>query len=153
MAPQSEVHGNREPWLYGVQPGQTQLSPGPVQAQAQEILHRLIEGVDVVLVNNRPDVAAKLGVDYESLARVNPRIVYCEVTAYGREGPDAHRPGYDMIIQALSGLMASETKQENGVPQQIWSTPLIDTNCGVNMVGCICAALVRPGTHRQGSKD
>ena len=109
--------------------------------QAREILHRLIEGVDVVLVNNRPDVAAKLGVDYESLARVNPRIVYCEVTAYGREGPDAHRPGYDMIIQALSGLMASETKQENGVPQQIWSTPLIDTNCGVNMVGCICAAL------------
>ena len=80
--------------------------------KAREILHRLIEGVDVVLVNNRPDVAAKLGVDYESLAQVNPRIVYCEVTAYGREGPDAHRPGYDMIIQALSGLMASETKQE-----------------------------------------
>ena len=109
--------------------------------QAQEILHRLISDVDVVLVNYRPDVAAKLGVDYETLVKVNPRIIYCEVTAYGREGPDAHRPGYDMIIQALSGLMASETKEENGVPQQIWSTPLIDTNCGINIMGCVCAAL------------
>jgi formyl-CoA transferase len=105
------------------------------------ILHRLVSQVDVVLANYRPDVAAKLGVDYESLARLNPRIIYCEVTAYGREGPDAHRPGYDMIIQAQSGLMASETKSENGVPQQIWSTPLIDTNCGINLMGCVCAAL------------
>ena len=52
-----------------------------------------------------PDVAAKLGVDYESLIKLNPRLVYCELTAYGREGPDADRPGYDMILQAMSGLL------------------------------------------------
>ena len=121
--------------------GKRSLPLDLTKPQAQEILRQLISGVDVVLINNRPDVAAKLGIDYETLADINPRIIYCEVTAYGREGPDAHRPGYDMIIQALSGLMASETKQENGVPQQIWSTPLVDTNCGINMVGCVCAAL------------
>ena len=121
--------------------GKRSLPLDLTKPQAQEIVHRLISDVDVVLVNFRPDVAAKLGVDYESLVKVNPRIIYCEVTAYGREGPDAHRPGYDMIIQAISGLMASETKQENGVPQQIWSTPLIDTNCGINIMGCVCAAL------------
>jgi len=121
--------------------GKRSLPLDLTKPQAQVILHRLVSQVDVVLANYRPDVAAKLGVDYESLARLNPRIIYCEVTAYGREGPDAHRPGYDMIIQAQSGLMASETKSENGVPQQIWSTPLIDTNCGINLMGCVCAAL------------
>lgn len=121
--------------------GKRSLPLDLTKPQAQDILHRLISQVDVVLVNYRPDVAAKLGVDYESLAQINPRLIYCEVTAYGRQGPDAHRPGYDMIIQALSGLMASETKQEDGVPQQIWSTPLIDTNCGINLMGCVCAAL------------
>lgn len=121
--------------------GKRSLPLDLTKSQAQVILHRLISQVDVVLANYRPDVAVKLGVDYESLAQVNPRIIYCEVTAYGREGPDAHRPGYDMIIQAQSGLMASETKSENGVPQQIWSTPLIDTNCGINLMGCVCAAL------------
>ena len=121
--------------------GKRSLPLDLTKPQAQVILHRLISQVDVVLANYRPDVAVKLGVDYETLAQLNPRIIYCEVTAYGRAGPDAHRPGYDMIIQALSGLMASETKQENGVPQQIWSTPLIDTNCGINLMGCVCAAL------------
>ena len=121
--------------------GKRSLPLDLTKPEAQDILHRLISQADVVLVNYRPDVAVKLGVDYETLAQLNPRIIYCETTAYGREGPDAHRPGYDMIIQAQSGLMASETKQENGVPQQIWSTPLIDTNCGINVMGCVCAAL------------
>lgn len=109
--------------------------------ESREILARLIPQCDVALVNFRPDVAARLGVDYDTLAAVNPRLVYCELTAYGRQGPDAHRPGYDMIIQAMTGMIAAETKTVDDVPSWVWSSPLIDTSAGVGMAGSVCAAL------------
>ena len=121
--------------------GKRSLPLDLTKSEAQEIIGQLIRETDVVLVNFRPDVAVKLGVDYEKLSEINPRLVYCEVTAYGREGPDAHRPGYDMILQAMSGLMACETKIENGVPQQIWASPLIDTTAGFCLAWCVCGAL------------
>jgi formyl-CoA transferase len=121
--------------------GKRSLPLDLTKPEAQEIIGQLIRETDVVLVNFRPDVAVKLGVDYEKLSEINPRLVYCEVTAYGREGPDAHRPGYDMILQAMSGLMACETKIENGVPQQIWASPLIDTTAGFCLAWCVCGAL------------
>ncbi len=108
---------------------------------AQDILRRLIPRTDVVLVNYRPDVASKLGVDYETLAALNPRLIYCENTAFGRQGPDAHRSGYDLILQAMSGLMAAEGKIQDGVPQPIWSRPLIDTAAGICLAWCVCGAL------------
>ncbi|HZQ36550.1 MAG TPA: CoA transferase, partial [Dehalococcoidia bacterium] len=74
--------------------------------EARAIVHRIIPEFDVVIVNYRPDVPAKAGIDYDTLSALNPRLVYCENTAFGRQGPDAYRPGYDIIIQAMSGLMA-----------------------------------------------
>ena len=109
--------------------------------EAKEIIHRLIRQTDVTLMNFRPDVANNLGIDYETLSEINPGLVYCEITAYGREGPDAHRPGYDMILQAMSGLMASEAKILDGVPQQIFASALIDTTAGINLSSAVCAAL------------
>ena len=109
--------------------------------EAREVIRRLIRSTDVTLMNFRPDVAAKLGIDYDTFSEINPRLVYCEITAYGREGPDSDRPGYDMILQAMSGLMASEAKIQDGVPQQIFASALIDTTSGVNLAGCVCAAL------------
>ncbi len=121
--------------------GKRSLPLDLTKPESQEILGRLIPQVDVVLANFRPDVAAKLGVDYPTLDKLNPRLIYCEVTAHGRAGPEADRPGYDMILQAMSGLMACETKLDNGVPQQIWSTPLIDTTAGFCLAWCVCGAL------------
>ena len=109
--------------------------------QSGEILKRLIADTDVVLVNYRPDVVAKLGVDYEKLSGINPRLIYCDLTAYGSQGPDAHRPGYDLVLQAISGMIAAENKIENGVPQQIWSGALIDTTSGFCLAWSVCAAL------------
>ena len=108
---------------------------------ASEIVKRLIPEMDIALVNFRPDVAVKLGVDYETLSALNPRLIYCELTAYGREGPDAERPGYDMIVQAMTGMVASETKTLDGVPSWVWSSPLIDTSAGICMAWSVCAAL------------
>ncbi len=81
---------------------------------AAEIIKRLIPEMDIALVNFRPDVAAKLGVDYETLSAINSRLIYCELTAYGREGPDADRPGYDMIVQGMTGMVSSETTAAHG---------------------------------------
>ncbi len=108
---------------------------------AGKILARLIPEMDIALVNFRPDVAAKLGVDFQTLSAINPRLIYCELTAYGREGPDAQRPGYDMIVQAMTGIVASETKTLDGVPSWVWSSPLIDTSAGICMAWSVCAAL------------
>lgn len=121
--------------------GKRSLPLDLTRPEAQEVLLRLVNQIDVVLVNYRPDVAEKLGVDYEKLSSVNPRLVYCELTAYGRRGPDAHRPGYDMIIQAMTGMIASETKTVDDVPSWVWSSPLIDTASGIAMAGSVSAAL------------
>ena len=121
--------------------GKRSLPLDLTKPEAQEILARLAKQTDVVLVNFRPDVAVKLGVDYERLSAINPRLVYCELTAYGRRGPDAHRPGYDMIIQAMTGMIASETKTVDDVPSWVWSSPLIDTASGIAMAGSVSAAL------------
>ena len=108
---------------------------------AAEVLARLIPQMDVAIVNYRPDVAARLGVDYDSLAAINPRLIYCENTAFGRQGPDSWRPGYDMILQAMTGIMTAENKVSNGAPMHVVSSPFVDTSAGLCLAWCVCAAL------------
>ena len=70
------------------------------------ILKRLIAGADVVVENFRPDVKFRLGIDYETLASDNPRIVYASISGFGQTGPLATRPGFDQIAQGMGGLMS-----------------------------------------------
>jgi crotonobetainyl-CoA:carnitine CoA-transferase CaiB-like acyl-CoA transferase len=69
------------------------------------IVKRLATGFDVVVENYRPDVKHRLGVDYESLSRDNPRLIYASISGFGQDGPYRDRPGYDQIVQGMSGLM------------------------------------------------
>ena len=121
-------------------------------AAAADVLARLIPQVDVAIVNYRPDVAAKLGVDYEALASLNPRLIYCENTAFGRQGPDSYRPGYDMILQAMTGIMTAESKVSNGAPVHVVSSPFVDTSAGICLAWCVCAALFHRERTGQGQK-
>ena len=73
---------------------------------ALAILMRLVKDADVVVENWRPDVKKKLGVDYESLAAVNPRIILASISGFGQDGPQASRPGFDQIVQGMGGLMS-----------------------------------------------
>lgn len=73
---------------------------------ARDILMRLVKDADVVVENWRPDVKNKLGLDYESLAAVNPRIVLASISGFGQDGPQAWRPGFDQIVQGMGGLMS-----------------------------------------------
>ncbi|MBF8173200.1 MULTISPECIES: CaiB/BaiF CoA transferase family protein [Streptomyces] len=73
----------------------------------KEVLRRLVAGADVFLQNYRPGVADRLGVDYASLAAINPALVYVSISGYGEDGPYAQRPGQDLLLQAMSGAMLS----------------------------------------------
>ena len=107
----------------------------------RKAVHRLVGTADVVIMNHRPDVPTTLGIDYETLARLNPRLIYCEATAYGREGPDSVRPGYDLIVQATTGIAAAEGKMETGSPAPVTSSPYVDFSTGHSIVSGVCAAL------------
>ena len=132
--------------------GKRSLPLDLTRPEAVEIIHRMIPEIDVVVINARPDVPDKLGIDYETLSEINPRIIYCDNTAFGRSGPDSYRPGYDLIIQAMSGLMAAEGKIRDGVPQLITSTAVADFATGVAIAWGVCAALFHRERSGRGQK-
>jgi formyl-CoA transferase len=117
--------------------------------EGREIAHRLCATADVVIVNYRPDVAAKLGIDYATLGANNERLIYCDNTAFGRRGPYAHRPGYDIIAQAVTGLMSVEGRQDEGGVPLLNALPAADISTGLAIAWGVCAALfVRERTGR-----
>jgi formyl-CoA transferase len=73
--------------------------------EAKEVFLKLVKTADVVVENFRPDVKFRLGIDYESLAKVNPRIILASISGFGQDGPYRDRPGFDQIAQGMSGLM------------------------------------------------
>ncbi len=83
-----------------------------------EVFRRLAEKADVVVENFRPDVKTKLGIDYESLRKINPRIVYGSISGFGQDGPYHKRPGFDQIAQGMGGLM-SITGSPGGGPMRV----------------------------------
>ena len=110
--------------------------------EGQAIVHTLARDADVAVVNYRPDVPARLGIDYATLSAINPRIIYAWNTAFGRKGPHAHRPGYDIILQAMSGLMAGAgNANEQGLPATVGGTAVADFSAALTLAWAICAAL------------
>src|SRR5438270_324275 len=74
--------------------------------QSREVLTRLVKTADVVVENYRPDVKSRLGIDYESLAKINPRIILATTSGFGQDGRYRDRPGFDQIAQGMSGIMS-----------------------------------------------
>ena len=132
--------------------GKRSLPLDLTKQDGRDVVYRLMPQTDVVIINYRPDVPYNLGIDYETLSAINPRLVYCENTAYGREGPHSQRPGYDLIAQAMTGLMASEDKIQDGVPQQVSSTPVADVSTGIATAWSVCAALYHRERSGKGQK-
>ena len=86
--------------------------------QAQKIVAELARNVDVVVENFTPGVVKKLNIDYETLSKVNPRLVYCSVSGFGQTGPYRDKKAYDVIIQGMAGLM-SITGEKDGPPAKV----------------------------------
>lgn len=104
------------------------------------VVHRLAEQADVVLQGFGGKTAARLGVDYDTLSRLNPKLIYCEISGYGREGPMGEEPGYDVMLQAFSGMIS--TMGEPGGSYARASFSPVDLGTGSFALSGILAALL-----------
>ncbi|MEN3274984.1 MAG: hypothetical protein V7631_774 [Massilia sp.] len=109
-------------------------------AQGRDILLRMVKEADVLTENYRRGTLEKLGLGYDVLSKVNPGLIYCAVSGYGRDGPDADKPGFDLIAQGFSGLM-SITGEPGGPPVKTGNS-IADTNAGILAMAGITAAYV-----------
>jgi crotonobetainyl-CoA:carnitine CoA-transferase CaiB-like acyl-CoA transferase len=119
-------------------------------AEGQEAVRRLVADADVVIENFKVGGLAKYGLDWESLRKVNPRLIYCSITGFGQTGPYAHRAGYDFIIQGMAGIM-SVTGAADGQPQKV-GVAVADAVTGVYAATAILAALVQRGRTGEGQQ-
>jgi crotonobetainyl-CoA:carnitine CoA-transferase CaiB-like acyl-CoA transferase len=113
-----------------------------------EVVRQLLARADVLVENHRLGTLDKLGLGYDVLHALNPRLVYCAITGYGRTGPDAAKGGFDLIAQGVSGLM-SVTGQPGGEPVKTGS-PVADINAGILGALGVVSALLRRATTGQG---
>src|SRR4029078_3105369 len=109
------------------------------QEQGREVLKKLVAGADVLVENYRPGALAALGLGYEAMSAINPRLVYCSISAFGQDGPRREQTAYDHVIQATSGIMAS-TGTEEVNPIKI-GAPAIDYATGTMGAFALSAAL------------
>ncbi|MFQ5897844.1 MAG: CaiB/BaiF CoA transferase family protein [Candidatus Methylomirabilia bacterium] len=109
-------------------------------SQGLEILRRLVARADVLVENFRPDVKARLGIDYEPLSRINPRLVYGSISGFGQEGPWRDRPGYDQIAQGMGGLMSVTGLPGQGPVRA--GIPVADLTAGLFLAQGILVALL-----------
>lgn len=109
------------------------------EERGKTIFQRLCRTADVVVENFRPGVMDRLGIGYQALKAVNPKIIFCAISGFGQTGPDAQKPAYDQIIQGLSGVMAINGDERLN-PLRC-GFPLCDTVGGLNAAFAIVAAL------------
>lgn len=93
-----------------------------------DILHKLVADADILVENFRPDVKKRLGIDYDSLQSINPRLIYASISGFGQDGPYAKRPGFDQIAQGLGGLMSVTGAPDEG-PMRV-GIPIADLCAG-----------------------
>ena len=107
--------------------------------EARQIFRTLAATADVVVENFRPGVMARLGVGYDTLRDLNPRLIYCAISGFGQTGPDANKPAYDQIIQGLSGVM--DVNGDERLHPLRCGFPVCDTVGGLNAAFAIMGAL------------
>ena len=109
------------------------------QAAARDAFRRLARTADVLVENYRPGVMARLGLDYATLAKENPRLVYASISGYGQTGPSASKGGFDLVAQGASGIMS--VTGEPGRPPVKAGLPLTDLGAGLFALAAILAAV------------
>jgi formyl-CoA transferase len=123
----------------GVNKGKRSICIDLKRSEATGIIFRAVERTDVIVANYRPGVARRLGVDYETLSGINPRLIYCDNTAFGTVGPYAGKAGFDLVSQAMTGIMAYEGG--TGLPRSIVTTAVTDISSGMFLAFAVASAL------------
>ncbi|MBV8715345.1 MAG: CoA transferase [Chloroflexi bacterium] len=130
-----------------VHPNKRSLTLNLKHPEGRDILLRMVPEADVVVENFRPDVKFRLGIDYETLSKLNPRLVYGSISGFGQTGPYRDRPGLDQIAQGLSGLMTVNGEPGRG-PMRV-GLPVADLTAGFMLAhGIVCALLERERSGR-----
>lgn len=117
----------------------------------RQALQRLVRDADVLIENYRFGTMEKLGLGYESLRQLNPGLIYCEVSGFGRTGPYAHRGGFDLIAQGMSGLMSITGEAPGRQPVKV-GAPISDITAGIVAAMGIAAAYAHKLKTGQGQK-
>lgn len=120
--------------------------------KGRDILIKLIAQADVLIENYKVGGLKKYGLDYDSLSRINPRLIYCSITGFGQDGPYADRPGYDALVQAMGGLMSITGEPDEvpgGGPQKV-GVAVVDILTGLYATNAILAALLHRAKSDQG---
>lgn len=141
-----DTHRGRNPLYEGYGPSfralnrnKKSLTLDLKKAEGKEILLKLVAKADILLDNFRPETRLKLGLDYEQLAKVNPRLIHCSITGYGQEGPYRDKPGFDTIGQALSGMLGLVTDFDK---PKVVGVSVTDHSTGIFAAYGILAALL-----------
>jgi crotonobetainyl-CoA:carnitine CoA-transferase CaiB-like acyl-CoA transferase len=130
-------------YYLGCNRGKKSVAIDFTQAEGRAIVLDLARGVDIVIENFKVGGLAKYGLDYPSLAEINPRLVYCSITGFGQTGPYAERAGYDLIIQGMSGFMSVTGERDDlpgGGPQKA-GIAISDLMTGMYACSAILAAI------------
>ena len=112
-------------------------------AGGQQLMRRLAAGADVLIENFKVGTLDRYGLGYDAIGKLNPRLIYCSISAFGQDGPDAAEPGYDAMIQGMGGLMSLTGAPDGtpgGGPQKV-GVAVSDLMCGMYAVAAILAAL------------
>ena len=126
-------------YFHSTNRGKRSIAVDLSRTEGQTIVRRLAAGADVLIENFKVGGLGKFGLDYDSLHRLNPRLVYCSITGFGQDGPYASRPGYDFMIQGMGGIM-DLTGDPSGEPQKS-GVAFADLFTGLYAVIAIQAAL------------
>jgi formyl-CoA transferase len=132
--------------------GKKSLTLDIARAEGQAVARALALKSDVLVENFKVGDLARYGLDYESLARANPRLVYCSITGFGQDGPYKDRPGYDFMVQGLGGLMSVTGERDDlpgGGPQKV-GVAVSDLFTGMYATSAILAALLHRGASGRG---
>src|SRR5262249_30220269 len=111
---------------------------------------RMARSIDIVIENNRPGVMRKLGLDYQTLAASNPRLIYASISGYGHSGPDSAKGGFDLIAQGVAGIMS--VTGEPGRPPVKAGIPLTDLGAALFAATAILACLHHRDRTGQGQR-
>ena len=141
-------HGGESPYFLSINRNKRSCTVNLKDADGKRILRRLLAGADVLIENFRPGAMERLGFGYETVSAAHPRLVYCSISGFGDRGPDAARPGYDLIVQGEAGLM-DVTGAADGPPTRI-GTPIADLTSGLMAAQGILLALYARRTTGRG---
>lgn len=126
-------------YFYGVNRSKRSIGLDLANAEGLKVLDRLVSLADVFVVAFRPSATKKLDITYERLAAINPRLIYCSISAFGEDGPRADEPGMDILAQAISGMMAL-TGEPDRAPVKV-GPPIADFVVSYLLGFAVCAAL------------